>query len=585
MGNLVELPSADDVATYPYGGLCANPFVAVGGAWCTQKCDAIAFGGALLSTMSSVTNQHPEITGLPTNRCPVGAQSFKNALCANMGDSALRGYAYSRRVIIATDEDGCPQLRKILVRNRTHESIYWGRYTNCCLIGTTVFKSSHEFYDLHVTIRLFLLINLSTIPVDMINEICSYLVHRKRKHDGEDFDFFGYYVYEGAWTEHTPKFLKSSLNGSNGSWTGTDDIKKGLSDAEKASLLNAKKFAAKSAKNQLLHSVNPNRGNQKGVSYGPKNFVKPNPPKKEVGKTPPVVKPTLTTNVKTNTDELNNSGKLKSVVEQTTVAPVDTECLNGFSTFEEWYSDIEFRMMALESDSVVTKNHVCGDIPGGDDDDEFRPFFGPLEEPEYVPEPMYVSPRTAMYADVNKMHHKFGPVPMPEFFDLEKKNLCLSVVRIPSTCPVPTTTYASWFFDKYVQLSTFLNPFSNCCIDDRVQELDFDTIPFEPVTATGESDDWANRAGFITSFEGETDIELEDMLVDMFSQTINVDTFTERRMHAVLREHSKHKVLGRLSDLVVCNIVLRACARIKIMIARGVSHSGGTAARVQVRQW
>jgi len=115
--------------------------------------------------------------------------------------------------------------------------------------------------------------------------------------------------------------------------------------------------------------------------------------------------------------------------------------------------------------------------------------------------------------------------------------------------------------------------------------IDMDVVKFEDLVESGEPDDWANRSGFISKFQGSTVLELENELVLQFGSTVNVDHYTEARMTMVLREKVASEFKSPLPDVLVCNIVARASFRIKLSLARRISHAGATANRVLVRQW
>jgi len=119
-----------------------------------------------------------------------------------------------------------------------------------------------------------LLLGRSSLPYEVVNMVLSYLGHDRRREEGDDADYEEserWYMVDGFITEHAYKYFKSNLSGSNGSWTGTDDVDLNLLGKSLASV-NAK------LANKMRHSVNPGRGKHNSGKKKSRGRANPAPP-------------------------------------------------------------------------------------------------------------------------------------------------------------------------------------------------------------------------------------------------------------------------------------------------------------------
>lgn len=169
--------------------------------------------------------------------------------------------------------------------------------------------------------------------------------------------------------------------------------------------------------------------------------------------------------------------------------------------------------------------------------------------------------------------------------------------RVPTTLPMKRSTCCGFLWRIFSlprrALACIVNPFGfdrgllDCLLDPPVgPSSGFDLDPLPSVEVLGVSTDLSRMVGYRTTYVAEVLPDVENFLVATFAKSITIDTFCMARMRAVASDKMAEMYPGEsFGDSVLVNTVARAAARLKLIVAHGVSHQGSTHERVQVKQW
>jgi len=199
----------------------------------------------------------------------------------------------------------------------------------------------------------------------------------------------------------------------------------------------------------------------------------------------------------------------------------------------------------------------------------YRPLQGPLKRDGLPVEHIHVPPVTPLLVDA--IIPSTRPVKVETFYD----KCWRWSLRVRSLVGYPLFVLGCRS-DWLCQLMGYSRSLSSGFVLDPRQE-------HHPL---GESDDMTRLIGYTSAYVAQVDPVIEQHLVSSFSKSTSVDVYCMARMRAVAIDlyHDLHAG-SSLADDVLANTVARAAARLKVIIAHSVSHQGGTADRVMMKQW
>lgn len=438
-----------------------------------------------------------------------------------------------------------------------------------------------------------LLHHATRLPSDVIRTICSFFGRKKYERDLFNWESWEYQDYHGMSTTHVPKWRRTVLNGSHGEWTESDDVEK---------------FVKKRADNKKKHSVNPGRGKfaskivpnsaKSGIDAGLRQlegcigeanefsplvegtkratsvpgarFEKRGPlgvrhveaPTRivEIPSAPPAA--TIEGCIDANTAVVVDSAELKE-----RELPNESKLLKAPLPPPPIITGARLGKFQLGCLSMFVANH--GAFARGLHNVGYRPLQGPLNKVGQPVEHVHVPPETPVL--VEAIIPSTRPVKVETFYD----KCWRWSLRMRSLVGYPLYV-AGFRCDWLLKLMGYTrNVSSGIALD-----------PCQKHYPLGESDDMTRLIGYTSAYVAHVDPIIEQHLVSSFSKSTTVDVYCMARMRAVAIDlYHDHHPTSALADDVLANTVARAAARLKVIIAHSVSHQGGTADRVMVKQW
>lgn len=428
------------------------------------------------------------------------------------------------------------------------------------------------------------------LPTDTINIVCGFL---HRKHYSSCMDSF-YFRNLTDTCEQVVKWRRTSISGSHGEWTESDDVENSVK---------------KRANNKLKHSVNPGRGKfaskiapnsaKSGIDAGLRQLegcvggvndsvppvivtkrASPVPVSRlRSGKGPvgerPTEAPTRIVEIPTAppaaTKEGCNDANEAVVVDSSELKevelPNDSKLLKAPLPPPPIIAGARLGKFQLGCLSLFVANH--GAFARGLHNVGYRPLQGPLNKAGQPVEHVHVPPEAPLL--VEAIIPSTRPLKMETFYD----KCWRWSLRVRSLVGFPL--YVIGFrSDWLLRLMGYTrNVSSGIALD-----------PCQKHYPLGESDDMTRLIGYTSAYVAQVDPVIEQHLVSSFSKSTTVDVYCMARMRAVAIDlYHDHHPMSSLADDVLANTVARAAARLKVIIAHSVSHQGGTADRVMVKQW